>query len=77
MAKGWIISVTYFRDGVELHQAYDVAIADSEVAVSAVKRLVAPISNARVTLQEELFGATYFGLGLRPGDVRPRMPRRR
>ena len=52
MAKGWIISVTYFRDGVELHQAYDVAIADSEVAVSAVKRLVAPISNARVTLQE-------------------------
>jgi hypothetical protein len=77
MAKGWIIRVTYFHDGFEHEQRYDVAIAEPEQALAAVKRRVAYISGARLSLEEELFDATFFGLGLAPGDVRPRVRYRR
>jgi hypothetical protein len=77
MAKGWIIKVTFFRDGFEHQQRYDVAIADPKEALAAVKRRVASISDARLSLEEELFDATFFGLGLEPGDIRPRIQYRR
>jgi hypothetical protein len=75
--RGWIVSVAYSLDGVEVVQRYDVAIAAPDEAAAAVRQRMAAFSEVRITVEEQLFDATFFGLGLLPGDVRARVARRR
>jgi len=77
MAKGWIVEVTYAQAGGKVRQRFDVAISDPEEAVAAVKRLLAPAVGINVAVVEELFDATFYGLGLSPGDILPRLRYRR
>jgi hypothetical protein len=50
-----------------------VAISDQEEAVAAVKRLIGLAGHINVAVVEELFDATFYGLGLAPGDILPRV----
>jgi hypothetical protein len=77
MAKGWIVEVRYFHDGDEMLQLYDVAIGDRVQAIAAVRRLLGSADAAGARIIEELFDATFYGLGLQEGEVRPRLRRRR
>ena len=75
--RGWIVSVTYVLDGAEVVQRYDVAISAPEDALAAVRRLSVCSSGATVVIDEQLFDATFYGLGLMPGEIRARLLRRR
>lgn len=75
--RGWIVSVTYVLDGAEVIQRYDVAISAPDDALAAVRQLVALSSDATVLIEEQLFDATFFGLGLTPGEIRARLLRRK
>jgi hypothetical protein len=75
--RGWIIEVRYIQGNAEIVQHYDVAIGDPEEAVTAVRRVVGFVDGVRVRIEEQLFDATFFGLGLVPGAVHPRVRRRR
>jgi hypothetical protein len=75
--RGWIIEVRFFQDDTEIVQRYDVAMADPEDAVTAVRRVVGPGDSVRLRVEEQLFDATFFGLGLTPGAIHPRARRQR
>jgi hypothetical protein len=77
MAKGWIVEITYCEAGIEFEQRFDMAISDRDEALAAARRLVGPASRIQGIVAEELFDATFFGLGLAPGDVLPRLRNRR
>ena len=76
MAKGWIVEITYVEDGSEFRQRFDVALSDPDEAVAAATRLVGPLCEMTAYVVEELFDATFYGLGLAPGDIHPRLRRR-
>lgn len=75
--RGWIVSVTYVLDGAEVVQRYDVAISAPEDALAAVRQLATRAVGATVSIEEQLFDATFFGLGLMAGEIRARALRRR
>jgi hypothetical protein len=75
--RGWIVSVTYVLDGAEVVQRYDVAISAPDDALAAVRQLAALGSSATILVEEQLFDATFFGLGLMPGEIRARVLRRK
>jgi hypothetical protein len=77
MPRGWIIEVRYSDHDREWLQRYDVAIADAEDAIVAVRRHLGATNAASVRIVEELFDATFYGLGLVPGDILPRIRFRR
>ena len=77
MPRGWIVEVIYMWDGVEVRQRYDVAITDARDALTAVERLTVSQGRVKVRIEEQLFDATFFGLGLAPGDILPRLRYRR
>jgi hypothetical protein len=77
MSKGWIVEVQIVEhDGTWL-QRYDVAISDAQEAVAAVRRRFGASEAASIQVVEELFDATFYGLGLVPGDILPRIRSRR
>ncbi len=75
--RGWIIEVRYIQGNAEMVQRYDVAIGDPDEAVAAVRRVIGCADGVRLRIEEQLFDATFFGLGLVPGAVHPRVRRRR
>lgn len=77
MAKGWIIEVQFMETDGRSLQRYDVAISDPDEAIAAVWRRIGSSEVAGIRAVEELFDATFYGLGLIPGEVLPRMRVRR
>ena len=75
--RGWIVCATYVLDDAEVVQRYDVAISSPEDALAAVGQLATLAAGATVSIEEQLFDATFFGLGLVPGEIRARVLRRR
>ena len=77
MPRGWIIEVQFVEHDRKWLQRYDVAISDPEDAIAAVRRRLGAADGASITVAEELFDATFYGLGLVPGDILPRVRFRR
>jgi hypothetical protein len=77
MPRGWIIEVQFVERDRKWLQRYDVAISDPEEAIAAVWRRLGRSDGASITVVEELFDATFYGLGLVPGDILPRVRFRR
>jgi hypothetical protein len=75
--RGWIIEVRFFQGDTEIVQRYDVAIANPEDAVIAVRHVIGLGDSVRIRVEEQLFDATFFGLGLTPGAIHPRVRRQR
>ncbi len=75
--RGWIIEVRYIQGNVEIVQRYDVAIGDPDDAIAAVRRVVGSADGVCLRIEEQLFDATFSGLGLVPGAIHPRVRRRR
>ncbi|MGE3703255.1 MAG: hypothetical protein AB7G08_31615 [Hyphomicrobiaceae bacterium] len=76
MAKGWIIEVRIHEAGCVYTQRYDVAISDRDEAIAQVRRRLGALAVVNLAAVEELFEATFYGLGLSPGDIMPRLRRR-
>jgi hypothetical protein len=56
-------------------QRYDVAFSDPDQAIAAVQHRLGVYELA--SIREVLFDATFYGLGLAPGDILPRLRVRR
>jgi hypothetical protein len=61
---------------VEIVQRYDVVIGPDD-AIAAVRRVVGSADGVCLRIEEQLFDATFFGLGLVPGAIHPGVRRRR
>jgi hypothetical protein len=77
MRRGWIVEVSYSGPDGSWRQRYDVAISDRDEAMTAVRRHLGEREAASIEVVEELFDATFYGLGLVPGDILPRTRFRR